>query len=177
MNTKAIFSIIIIFLAGLFAYVFVVPFKEIAVDNVSERLTSLESAYNQATQQLTLKSLRLKKSQMQDSDIIFLQKFFPEKLHASLFVYNLVQFATQSRLNVKGIQYTVIDDQLNKQNKKLLVELTIQARYEDFLAWLNKVEKSDTLIDVNSISASKRNLNDEFITFSVKMYAYGVKID
>ncbi len=177
MNTKVIFSIIIVAFAGIFVYMVVIPFKEIGVDNVSCQLSSLETAYAQATQQLTLKSLRLKKNQLQDSDITFLQKFFPEKLHASLFVYNLTQFAVQNRMNITGIQYTVIDDQINKQNKKLLIELTLQARYEDFQSWLNKIERSDTLIDVDSITASKRNVNDEAITFNIKMYAYGVKID
>lgn len=177
MDTKTIFSTMIIIIAAAFMYMFVLPFKEVAVDNVKTNLENIQGAYQQATQQLTLKTLRVKKSQLQDSDIIFLQKFFPEKLHASLFVYNLAQFATQNRLNLKGLQYTVIDDQINKGGKKLLIELVIQSRYEDFQSWLSKVERSDTLIDIQSISASKKNINDDSVTFNVKLYAYGVKID
>ena len=158
-------------------YMVVLPFKEMAVDPVSEHLTSLQTSYEQADKQKDMERLRLKKSQLEQDDLTFLQKFYPEKLHSSSFVYNLTQYAAQNGITIKGLQYTVVDDQLNSQGKKLLVELIIQARYESFVAWLVKLEKSNTLIDVQSVTANKRNPNDEFITFGVKLYTYGAKVD
>jgi flagellar biosynthesis chaperone FliJ len=99
----------------MFVYSFVLPFKEQVVDTSNVQLTNLQTAYDQATQQLSLKALRLKKQQLDENQASFLQNFIPTELHSGQFVYNLGQLANQNRLTLKGLQYTVLDDTLNNQ--------------------------------------------------------------
>jgi hypothetical protein len=62
--------------------------------------------------------------------------------------------------------------------KKLMVELTMNGRYPDFINWLKSIETSDVLIDVDSFRGQKDNNNNgEVILFYVRLYAYGNKID
>lgn len=179
MNPKNIFAFLIFCIVALFLYSFVLPFKALAVDNVSQELNDLENAYNTATKQLSLKTLRLKKQQLSDQDLALLQNFIPENLHSGTFVYNLGQLANQNRLTLKDIQYTVLDDTATNPNgeKKLMVQFTMDGGYNDFTNWLQTVEKSNVLIDVVSVRGVKTANNSDVITFYVKMYTYGINID
>lgn len=179
MSTKNLFAILLIFISGLILWSFVLPFKELAVDNVSAQLTGLQSAYENATQQLSLKTLQNKKMLLNEQQISLLENFIPQQLHSGSFVYNLGQLANQNRLTVKGLQYTVMDDTLQNPNgeKKLQVEFTMDGSYEDFTKWLGIIEKSNVLIDVNSVRAVKSSNSSSVITFYVKMFAYGINID
>jgi Tfp pilus assembly protein PilO len=180
MSNNNIFAIIIVLVSGVFLYTFTLPFKAFAVDPVVEQSAGLKTALEQATQQLSLKTLRAKKQQLSDGEISFLKNFVPENLHSGLFVYNLGQIANQKKLSVKGIQYSIIEDLSNDnkvKDKKLLVDLTLSGRYEDFELWLSTIEKSDVLIEVESFHGSKESNSSEIITFLVKLYAYGINID
>ncbi len=180
MSNKNIFAIIIIAVSGLFLFSFILPFKAAVVDPVVDQTTNLETAYAQATQQLSLKTLRAKKQQLGEEEINFLRNFVPNKLHSGQFVYNLGQLANQKRLTVKGIQYTVLNDtavSATPSEKRLLVELTLDGKYEDFNEWLKTIERSDVLIDIESFRGSKVSNNSDIITFQVKMYSYGTNID
>ena len=179
MNTKNIFAFLIFCITALFLYSFVFPFKALAIDNVSVQLSNLQNAYETATKQLSLKTLRLKKQQLSEQDLALLQNFIPQSLHSGTFVYNLGQLANQNRLTLKSLQYTVIDDALTmpKGEKKLVVEFTMSGRYEDFTAWMQSLEKSNALIDIVSVRGTKNSNASEIITFNVKMYTYGIRID
>ncbi len=179
MNTKNIFAILILAIVGLLMYSFILPFKALAVDNVSEELVTLQSAYEHATQQLSLKTLRMKKQQLSEQDSALLINFIPQNLHSGQFVYNLGQIANLNRMNLKGLQYAVIDDTLNNPTgeKKLMVEFTMEGRYEDFANWIYTLENSNVLIDVESIRGAKAANTGETITFYVKLFAYGINID
>ena len=62
--------------------------------------------------------------------------------------------------------------------EKILIEINLEGKYEDFYNWLAILERSSTLIDVESIRGIKNNINNsEVISFAVKMYAYGINID
>jgi Tfp pilus assembly protein PilO len=178
MNLKNTIAILIFFLSGLFLYTFVLPFKASVVDPVQQNAATLEEAYTQATQQLSLKALRIKRQQLDESQIDFLKSFVPDKLHSGRFIYNLVQLSNQKRLTVKSIQYSIVGDPTKPNSeKKLLVELSMDGRYEDFEDWLKTVERSDVLMDVESIRGSRASNNNEIVTFYVKLYTYGVNID
>lgn len=179
MNIKTIFSILLLALSGYFFYSFVLVFKETAVDNVSEQLVKLESAYTQATEQVQLKALQTKKQILMEREINFLQNFIPQNLHSGRFVYNLGQMANQNRMTIKNLQYSIVDDSSTNPSgeKKLVVEFTLDGRYEDFTNWLGKVERSEVLMDIQNLRASKSGNNSEVISFYVKLHAYGLKID
>lgn len=149
------------------------------VDNVESERAELQSAYDQATQQLSLKALRLKRSQLGDRELSFLQNFIPQNLHSGYFVYNLGQMANQNRLSLRTLQYTVVNSDLASGNseKKLMVEFTMDGSYGDFMNWLRQVETSDVLIDVESVRGAKISNNSDVITFYVKLYAYGMDIN
>lgn len=150
-----------------------------AIDTTSDELAKLQTAYDQATRQLSLKALRLKRSALDEDQLNFLRSFIPPNLHSGQFVYNLGQLANQNRLTLKGLQYTVIDDTLNNPQgeKKLLVEFTMDGRYEDFVSWLGAIERSNVLIDIESFRGAKTSNTSDIITLYVKMYAYGLSID
>ncbi len=179
MNSKNLFAILIFLVTLLFLFSFVLPFKETVVDTAASRLSDLQMAYDQATKQLSLKALRLKKQQLQEEQLVFLRNFIPAKLHSGQFVYNLSQQANKNNLVIKGLQYTVLDDSLNNPDgeRKLLVEFTLEGRYEDFAMWLKNIERSNVLVDVDSIRAAKNTNNSDIISFYVKLYTYGVSID
>ena len=65
----------------------------------------------------------------------------------------------------------------NKSEKKMLMEFTIEGRYEDFNSWLSKIEKSNVLIDVDSVRGVKNSPSSDTITFNIKMYTYALQID
>ena len=180
MNTKNIFAFLILVITGIFFYTFVWDFKVQAVDNVSEELSRLEGAYESATRQLSLKNLRLKKNQLGSQELTLLQNFIPQNLHSGYFVYNLGQLANLNRLSLTGLQYTVIDDTINNPTtgeRKLQVELNVRGRYEDFINWVVAMERSNVLIDIDSINGTKEVNSGDIINFHVKLYAYGIKID
>ncbi len=180
MNPKNTFAILMFVTAGIFYYSFIMPFKSTAVDNVSVELGKLQAAYDQATQQLSLKTLRLKKQGLTEQNLGIVNNFVPEKLHSGTFTYNVAQLANQSGLTLKGLQYTVLDDTLTNAasgEKKLLVEFSMDGRYEDFSSWIQKIERSNVLIDVESIRGAKAGNSGTTINFNVKLYAYGINID
>jgi Tfp pilus assembly protein PilO len=179
MNTKNIFAVLILVIVGLLVYSFILPFKEVAVDNVSEELVKLQTAFEQASQQLSLKTLRMKRQQLSEQDSALLTNFIPQNLHSGQFVYNIGQIANLNRMNLKGLQYAVIDDTLNNPTgeKKLMVEFTMEGRYEDFANWVRTLENSNVLIDVESIRGAKTANSGETITFYAKLFAYGINID
>ena len=177
MNLKNLFSIILISISILFYISFVQPFKASVLDPVSLQLDKIKSASEKAAQLLSLNSLRQKKQSLGEAQSNILASFVPKNLHSGDLIYRLSGMATQNRLNVKGVQFSVVDDKTSS-DKKLLIEMNLDGRYEDFSNWLGLVEKSSTLIDVESIRATKNNINNaEIISFTVKMYAYGINID
>lgn len=182
MNTKNILAFIMFIVAGLFLYSFVLPFKSVAVDEISQELDRLSAAYTQADQQLSLKTLRAKRQQLSEQDLQLLQNFVPQNLHAGHFVYNLGQMANQNRLVLKGLQFSVINPALGTPNaakvdKKLQVNFTMEGRYEDFVSWLTKIENSNVLIDVESIRGFKSSNTGDTINFNVILYAYGLNVN
>jgi Tfp pilus assembly protein PilO len=179
MNLKKVSSLIIFLISLAFLYFFVWDFKTSQVDGISSEQEKLQTAYQNATEQLSLKNLRLKKQQLGSQDVLLLQNFIPATLHSGYFVYNLGQLANQNHLTIKGIQYTVLDTTKNGPNgeKKLQVEFNLQGRYDDFVGWLQTLEGSDTLVDVDSFRASKDANNSDILNINVKLYAYGIDID
>lgn len=179
MNPKNIFSALLIAVAGLLYFSFVSPFKAEAVDNIAVEDQKLQSAYQQASQLTTLKTLRLKKQTLTTENLQVMKNFVPQTLHSGAFVYNISQLANQNGLTLKGLQYTVIDDTATNPTgeKKLQVEFNVDGRYESFSSWLQALEKSNVLIDVENIRGTKTSNTGDTISFTVKMYAYGLDID
>lgn len=180
MTPKNIFAALLLLTSGIMYWTFVLPFKEFAVDNISTEEKKLQAAYEQATQQLSLKALRLKKQQLTTENMQVIENFIPAKLHSGQFVYNISQLANQNGLTVKGLQYTVLDDTLTNPKggeKKLQVEINMDGRYEAFSEWIRNVERSNVLIDVISVRGAKTSNTGDTISFTVKLYAYGLNID
>lgn len=179
MSPKNIFAILLLITAGLLYWTFVDPFKTQYVDSVQVELDKLRTAYDQATQQIALKTLRIKKQQLTAENLDLIDSFIPATLHSGRFVYNLSQLANQNGLTLKGLQYSVIDDSAINPNseKKLQVELAMDGRYESFVSWLQQVERSNVLIDVESIRGVKNQNSGETISFTVRLYAYGLNIN
>jgi hypothetical protein len=53
----------------------------------------------------------------------------------------------------------------------------MEGRYESFTNWLQQIERSNVLVDMESIRGAKNNNSGDVITFTVKMYTYGINID
>lgn len=181
-NPKNIFALLILAITGLFYFTFVQPFKVEAVDTVESELNSLKSAYNKATEQTQLKTLRLKRQQLSTENLNILDNYIPRNLHSGTFVYNLSQMANQEGLVVKGIQYSIVDTTIGNVvpgagERKLYVEYTLEGRYDSFSSWLQKVENANVLVDVEAISGRKVSNTSELINFTVKLYTYGLNID
>jgi hypothetical protein len=94
-------------------------------------------------------------------------------------VYRISQTALQNRLSIKNIQYSIIDLDFKKDGveKKLLVELQLEGTYDSLVNWLTLVERSNTLIDIDSVKASKVSNTSENLAFLVKMSLYGITIE
>jgi hypothetical protein len=178
MNTKSIFSLLLFLISGLFMYSFVLPFKTSYVDPVSAQLDQISTAFNQASSKTALDRLKIKKDSLSEQELNLLQNFIPNNLHSGTFVYNLAQLANQNRLTLKGLQYTIIEDTVRPDSeKKLAVEFSLDGRYEDFYAWLQNIDRSNILIDVDSFRGVKNSNNSDIITFNIKMYTYGININ
>jgi hypothetical protein len=57
------------------------------------------------------------------------------------------------------------------------MEFQVEGFYENVIAWIKAVELSDTLVDVEGLKAGKVNNITDIVSFTVKMSAYGVRID
>jgi hypothetical protein len=57
------------------------------------------------------------------------------------------------------------------------MEFQVEGFYENIISWIKAVEISDTLVDVESLKAGKVNNTSDVVSFTVKMSAYGVRID
>jgi Tfp pilus assembly protein PilO len=181
-NPKNIFSLLIFAIALVFYFNFVDPFKVEAVDNVVSEYENLQTAYDRAQDQLSLDALKTKKNQLTLQEVNVMENFVPNKLKSGTFVYNLAQFANQNRLLIKSIQYTIVDQSKEAgaqktKDKRLIVEFTIDGRYEDFAKWMAAIENANTLISVQNIRGVKNSVNTDIITFNVKLESYALEID
>lgn len=175
---KNLFSIVILFLSGLFYFNFIDPFKLEVVDPVVNEFEKVKAGFEKSEQLLTLNNLRQKKQSLSVQETAILENYIPTHLHSGDLIYRLGNVAVQNRLSVKGIQFSKLEDSTSNQDldKKLLIDMTLEGKYEDFYLWLSTIEKSNRLVDVVSIRANKNGVG-EIISFSVKMYAYGIQID
>lgn len=181
MTTKNIISLLIFITAGVFYFNFVAAFKFEMVDNVLEEHENLQTAFNQAKDQLSLTKLKEKKSALNLQEVNILENFVPARLKSGTFVYNLAQFANQNRLTLKGMQYTVVKDLDNDASKdklkKLMIEFTMDGRYEDFISWIQVVENANTLVTVESIRGIRNSTLSDIITFNVRMSVFAQEVD
>ena len=140
----------------------------------------MTKAYEQADQQLALKALRIKRQQLTEAEAELLKKFIPEQVNSGRFAYNMGQLANQNRLTLKSIQYSTVDvaqNESSSKEKKVSVEMSLDGRYEDFVAWVKLVEHSNVLIDFDYIKAAKVSNNSDILNFNIKVYTYGINID
>lgn len=180
MNTKSIFSVIIFSITGLFLYSFVLPFKEQVVDTASEQAANMANAYEQANKPLALEALRKKRQTLGINEADLLKNFIPQHVNSGRFAYNIGQMANQNRLTIKNIQYYIVENSQNEsqtKEKKLAVEMNLDGRYEDFANWVRQLERSNMLIDIDHVGASKVSNTSDIISFTIKVFAYGIKID
>ena len=63
------------------------------------------------------------------------------------------------------------------KDKRLIVEFTLDGRYEDFTKWMSTIENANTLISVQSVRGVKNNINSDIITFNVKLLVYALDVD
>jgi Tfp pilus assembly protein PilO len=179
MYNKTIISIILFILGLLVVWNFAMPFKEAVVDPISIELTQLKEGKSRYENQLNLKNLQSKLAKLSPEENSILETYVPKELHSGKMVYTLSQTASQNRLNLKNIQYSIIDNVNDKAktSKKLSVEFQVDGFYENIVAWISQLEKSDILIDIESIKMSKSNNTNDILTVSVKMSVYGISIE
>lgn len=178
MANKFIISLVLFVLAGVLIWKLAIPFDDEIISPMYDQVTNLQDGYNKATKQLTLDTLRQKKDQISGKQQQLLQTYIPTELHSGKLVYNLVGTAFQNRLQIKNLQYSVIDMDKDKEglNKKLSIEFQIEGDYNDFINWLSLIENSDVLIDTENVRGAKINNASNRISWTVKMSAYGLII-
>lgn len=181
-NPKNIFAALIFCIAIVFYYNFAEPFRVDYVDPIVTEYDSLSTAFLRAENQLSLEALKSKKNQLTLQETNVLENFVPIKLKSGTFVYNLAQYANQNRLILKSIQYSVVDEgkevgAVKTKDKRLVMEFTLDGRYEDFAKWMSTVENANTLISVESVRGVKNSVASDIITFNVKLVTYALDID
>lgn len=157
-------------------------FKTEAVDNIVMEYENLSTAFTRAEDQLSLEALKTKKNQLTLQELNIMENFVPVRLKSGTFVYNLAQYANQNRLIIKSIQYSVADEgkesgAIKTKDKRLIMEFTMDGRYEDFTKWMSTIENANTLISVVSVRGVKNSVASDIITFNVKLVAYALDID
>jgi Tfp pilus assembly protein PilO len=181
-NPKNIFAALIFSIAIVFYYNFTSSFKIGYVDPIVTEYESLSVALTRAEDQLSLEALKTKKNQLTLQEVNIMENFVPVKLKSGTFVYNLAQYANQNRLILKSIQYSVVDEgredgAQKTKDKRLVIEFTLDGRYEDFTKWMGTIENANTLISVESVRGVKNNVASDIITFNVKLLTYALDID
>lgn len=174
MSRNIIFSLLMV-LALLTVWWFEIPFRDAVVMPLQTELTSLQDAKDRYSQ-INLDDLKRRVTTLSSVQSGVLNTYIPKSLRSGRIVYTLAQLAQQNRLNIKGIQYSVVDVP-NQAGKKLVIEFQLEGFYENFVAWIRGVELSDVLVDVEDIKAAKVNNLSDIVAFTVKMSAYGISID
>jgi hypothetical protein len=179
MYNKNIISIIVLALGLSVLWKFSIPYKEVAIDPLKEELVNLESARDTFKNENKLTALESKINNLDSDEIKLLETYVPKELHSGKIAYVMSKIAELNKLNISNVQYAVIDEGGDKlgDNKKLSIDLQFEGYYENLNAWLLQVEKSDVLIDIESINATKLNNNTDILNINLKLAAYGVKID
>jgi Tfp pilus assembly protein PilO len=180
MQNRFIIPVVLLILSIAMLWRFAIPFKTIAVDPIQEELSVLQTAYDKALKQSTFDSLRQRKNKISTRQQEILKTYIPENLHSGKLIYNLSQVALQNRLTVKNIQYSIVDEGKDRRKdgdpRKLQIEFQIDGNYLDFINWMTQIERSDVLIDTESVRGNRLNNNVEKISFTVKMLTYGQNI-
>jgi Tfp pilus assembly protein PilO len=181
-NPKNIFALLIFSIAVVFYYNFTEPFRLNYLEPISSEYENLSAAFVRAKDQLSLDALKTKKNQLSLQEVNILENFVPIRLKSGTFVYNLAQYANQNRLILKSIQYSVVDEgrevaNVKTRDKRLVMEFTLDGRYEDFAKWLSVVENANTLISVESVRGVRNSVTSDIITFNVKLVTYALDID
>jgi hypothetical protein len=177
MFTKNITLSLIILVSILTIWWFALPFKAQVVDPLKTELSSLQDARDKYKDQINIDDLQRKVTSLNEVQKKVLDSYIPKELRSGRLVYNIAQLAQQNRLNIKGVQYSVVDSQASQLGKRLVMEFQVEGFYENIVSWVRTVELSDVLVDVESIKGSKINNTSDIIGFTVKMSAYGVRID
>lgn len=179
MFTKNVTLSLLIFLAIASLWLFVLPFKSKINEPLQAELDSLNEARNRYDQ-IDINSLKQKIAVLDPNQLRLLEAYVPKELRSGKLVYTLAQLAQQNKLNLKSIQYSIVDSadlQAVGAKKKLVIEFQMEGFYENFISWLKVVELSDTLVDIDSVRSAKVNNSSDVVAFNVKMTAYGISID
>lgn len=175
MMSRSINLFLTIVVALLTIWWFAIPFRNEVIVPLETELESLQGAKERYSK-INLDALKRKVVALDSFQSKILESYIPKSLRSGRLVYTLAQLAQQNRLNIRGIQYSVVDMQ-NSGGKKLVIEFQLEGFYENFVAWIRGVELSDVLINVEDIKAAKINNISDVIGFTVKMSAYGINID
>jgi hypothetical protein len=177
MLSKNIISVILVVLAFSALWYFSLPFNEQVIAPLQDELSSIEDARDRYKTQINISALEAKVTNLSADQKRVLESYIPRELRSGRLVYTIAQLAQQNRLNLKGIQYSVVNSADNETGQKLTMEFQVEGFYENIIAWIKAVEISDTLVDVESLKAGKVNNTSDVVSFTVKMSAYGVRID
>lgn len=177
MLSKNIISIILAVLSLSALWYFSLPFNEEVIAPLQDELSSVKDARDRYKTQINIPELESKITNLSADQKRVLESYIPRELRSGRLVYTIAQLAQQNRLDLKGIQYSIVNDNTNEVGKKLSMEFQVEGFYENVIAWIKAVELSDTLVDVESLKAGKVNNVTDIVSFTVKMSAYGVRID
>jgi hypothetical protein len=177
MLSKNIISIITTVLAFSTLWYFSLPFNEQVILPLQDELSSIEDARDRYQTQINIPALEAKITNLSTDQKRVLESYIPRELRSGRLVYTIAQLAQQNRLDLKGVQYSVVDSNNKEVGQKLTMEFQVEGFYENVVAWIKAVELSDTLVDVESLKAGKVNNVSDIVAFTVKMSAYGVRID
>ena len=181
MKSKTIFSVSITILSICLIWKFIIPMRNLVILPLKEDLNTLQTGYDGAVNQSSIENLRRKKNSLSFSESKLLETYIPENLQSGKFAYKMFEIASQSKVIVKNLQYAIVESPNDKgdSSKKLLVDMQVEASYENFAKWISRLERSDILIDMQSVSGFK-NVNGlnpgDLVSFSIKMSTYGINI-
>ena len=181
MKSKTIFSVALVVLSVSLVWKFILPMQSVVINPLTEDLQTLQNGYDAAVNQTSIENLRRKRNNLSLTETKLLETYVPENLQSGKFSYKMFEIASQNRVAVKNLQYAVVESGGEKgdSGKRLVVEMQVDGSYANFYRWISTLERSDILIDIQSISASKSvtgPLSGDTVSFSIKMSTYGLNI-
>lgn len=179
MNLKTTLPILFIIISIGFIWKIILPFNNIVLGPLKTEVNSLQEGYERITSGANLQSLRDKQNSMTDEEKNLLDTYIPEYLQSGKLIYTLSQIAIQNKLSIKNLQYSILEvnEKESSLKKKLSIEMQFEGNYDDLISFMEKIEKSNTLIEIDNFKANKVSSVNELISFTITMSAYGINIE
>lgn len=183
---KNIISIIVI-VVSIATFVLVVQPQYAEIQEMQKTETELERVLDNARRLQSLRDdLLEKRKNIANTDIRRLEKLIPESADNVKLILEFEQISNRNNLSIQAASAVKDDDNGDSGGQQtfdietndygvITLDFTLQGSYNDFVSFLQDIEKNLRITDIRSLSISPSDANDNGYSFDISIDTYWLK--